>query len=700
VEVVEDLASELARRLRDDPKILHKNQAMFERCVAARVEDGLAWSEIMDVLRQFKIVRDWERKITKAAREMQGVPTIGGDPAPENPPVHDFWRDAPVSSDASAPPGWGYGDPRCAIFEIVEKYVDGAPVVKRMPASYDPIVITQRIQQKETGDILFELAWRTDRSWHSAIYERDTVFCTRKIVDCARQGLPVGTDNAMQVVKYLRAYEHHNLHCIGIGYVRSTMGWLGDEDDLGHHGFLCGNTQIGGNGQRIEFRGDGASEFSSKGTFEGWCAAMERSQRWPAVRIALCASLAAPLIGIVGAPNCAIELHGDTSGGKTSVLKQARSAWCSTKSKIPTWNTTINGIETRAQALNDLPFFVDDTAEVQESKRRDLLGAAIYMLESGHTRMRATKDLGQRPAKTWRTIVISTGEYSLADYVGTGGAAARVLSFWGAPYGAASEETGTEIAHVLGDLGKHYGHAGPMLVEWLCEHRDRWDEFAAQYQLLVSDVRKLFKSNAAMRLSETIALLELTARIVSSALGLPWLTILGDGTVCEMIEKAIGRSCAMSNKPKQAWQHMISIADARGDQWIPWGHLASERDPIGGWFGWRKARSSDPTAPADDPLVPNDPGRGDLLAWHPSQLRKILEDARFPVEPTLLSWRAQGIILSRDDRTTCSIRCAGRNNPTARVIVVRRNMTPWDDEEDRIKITESGQLVAGNYAHS
>jgi len=677
----EDFAARLAEQLATD-KTSGFRADIFEKLVLAFIDnDGTQWMRIHDVLRERGVLQQYLKRIKKRAHEVEGVISIGepkGDKA-----ILDSWRDAPVTSESVVPDGWGIDGPQFAIYRLETRTLNGQVVQNPVLVSYDPIVITRRLQQKENGAVFVELAWRVGARWHSQIYPREDVLSTRKIVECcARNGMPIASPNAHEVVQYLLAYEHKNRGSMGNGYAQTTMGWLGEEEDLAHHGFIVGDRQIGANGQRIEYTGDCANEFTSSGDpkkateeFEAWRAAVMRAAKWPALRVALYASLAAPLVGIVGAPNTIVEFVGETSGGKSVAMKFARSAWCSAKAKLPTWNTTINGLEARAQCLNDLPFFIDDTADVPESKRRDLLGAAVYMLESGHTRLRATKDMGQRPTKTWRSIVLSTGEFSLADYVGTGGAAARVLSFWGPPLGDPSEQTGTEIASIMGELGKHYGHAGPMLVQWLCDNRERWDGIESDYQRLVASVRRTIASPAVMRLAETIALLEVTSKIVEEAIGLKWeSSLMGDRFIVTAIDRAMQQASAQADKPREAWEYVMSVAASHNRRWVAWGDSPTLKDePPGGWLGWRRLNSE--AGPLEQ-NVPNDDG-ADLYAWHPSQLKRVLADGGFSVEATLKVWRQLGVLHATNDRITTSAKCAGgrKSHP---VIIVKANKTKWD----------------------
>jgi hypothetical protein len=687
----DDFSAHLASLLSSDKGAGFRPE-IFQRLVMIFTDDSLAaeWIRVKAVLKSQNVLQDYLKPLKAKAHQLKGVTQLRNTELRGDRTVKDAWgQDTPVSSEAVPPEGWVFDNLKTAIYRLEQKIVEGQSTTRKIPVSYDPVVITKSMQQTETGVIYVELAWKTESKWHNYVFERDQVFNSRKIVECAKYGAPVGSDNAAEMVQYLRSYETENRPCIAVGFAQSRMGWLGDDDELGHHGFLVGDRQIGKNGKQVDYLGEAASEFKAGGTLEGWKAAVARLHEFPSMRVAICASLCAPLLGIVSAPNPIIEFVAETSTGKSECLKVATSCWRSVKPKLPRWNSTANGIETRAKTMNDLPLIVDDTADIPESKRRDLLGQSVYMLESGHTRTRATKTLGQAPAQQWRTAVLSTGEYSLTDYVGTGGAAARVLSFWGPPLGASSEKTGTLMREVIGDLMDHYGVAGPRFVEWLCENRERWDEIAKQYRGLVSKLRSIMTTGVAMRLAETIALLELTSRLVNEALELGWSSsLIADPYVTRALERAVSEAQVTSNKAREAWEHVVSFAESRRSQWAVWGDTPGPKDePHGGWLGWKRLgdpgeapvqnEMSEPSRDPNEPRMTQIPLEGDLLAWHPSHLKRVLQDAGYIPEVVMKSWRDHGVLVSDKDRLTAVARCSG-GRKSHRVHLIKANKTKWD----------------------
>jgi putative DNA primase/helicase len=151
-----------------------------------------------------------------------------------------------------------------------------------------------------------------------------------------------------------------------------------------------------------------------KGTLEGWkdnvaakCAGNSR------LILGLGTSFAAPLLPIVDIESGGFHLVGVTSQGKTTILSVAASV--TGVKDIPHWRTTTNGLESTATAFNHLCLPLD---EINQAEAKDV-GNMAYMLANGQGKARMKKDLTNRPPKTWRLIVLSSGEESLGNYMKT-----------------------------------------------------------------------------------------------------------------------------------------------------------------------------------------------------------------------------------------------------------------------------------------
>lgn len=652
-------------------KVLSRDETLKERLAVAYIAAGADWIDLKDIFRKNKAVRDGIPIVISKSRELQNVASIGGNPR-EGAAVKEAWPDAPVADDACVPPEYGLKEPRAAIYRREQRTVDGNVAERRVTVSYDPVFITKRMQQKETGRQLLELAWRVGKRWHSEVFDRDDVFSSRDIVKTAAFGMPVGSDNAFELVQYLRAYENENRSNIVPAYATSSMGWIGDEEDPTKHGFMCGRRQLGGNGKAFELRVIGAGEsdeaarIRTHGSFEQWKEAIEPLQRFPVMKLLFYAMLTPVLQPIVDAPNAIFEVVNRTSKSKTFAVMMAQSIWRSASDMPRTWDNTLNNFESLAHLYSGIPLFIDDTKLVVKQmgqKGEEQLGKAIYKFVAGVGRGRDSKDGGQRSVARWRSVLISTGENPSSDLTHAEGAAARVLSFWTLPTGPKDSAVGAMVdGLVYGELSRHYGHAGPHVVNWLHEHRDQWDLLRGAYDERTRLVRQKFDSPAATRLARMVALLDVAAAVGHLANCFPWegIPLLEDKQISDVLDQAMMQASTASDQAEQAWRHVISYAEARSAQWISWGREPNDDDaPNGGWLGWRSEMKS-------------------RLGWLPSQLRRALSDGNFNTDTILRAWHDVGVL---DNPTAEKVDCGAHGGPDhgrRRLFVVKTEGTPWD----------------------
>ncbi len=174
--------------------------------------------------------------------------------------------------------------------------------------------------------------------------------------------------------------------------------------------------------------------------------------------------LAAPLQPLLGIESGGFHFVGDTSVGKTTVLKVAASV-VGIKD-LPQWRTTTNGLESIAYAHNHMLLPLD---EINQADARDV-GAIAYMLANGQGKTRMTKKLTNQKAKTWQLLFLSSGEQGMGQFMATagmsqkGGQEVRLpdipAAVAGSPYGAFEEihgcTTSKEFAENLNRAAHKY----------------------------------------------------------------------------------------------------------------------------------------------------------------------------------------------------------------------------------------------------
>jgi putative DNA primase/helicase len=161
-------------------------------------------------------------------------------------------------------------------------------------------------------------------------------------------------------------------------------------------------------------RDDAAGRCAERGSLSTWqqeVAALAVGNDRLALFIA--AAFHGPLLEIEGVESGGYHLAGGSSTGKSTALEAAASVWGPpTKSgAVRTWRATANGLEGVAAETSDALLPLD---ELSEANGRDV-DAALYMLPNESGKMRATRDGAARTRKTWRLLILSTGELTPAD---------------------------------------------------------------------------------------------------------------------------------------------------------------------------------------------------------------------------------------------------------------------------------------------
>lgn len=153
-------------------------------------------------------------------------------------------------------------------------------------------------------------------------------------------------------------------------------------------------------------------DFKLSGTLEDWkreigslCIGNSR------LTFAVCCALAAPLLKLVGMDGGGYHLKGESSDGKSTVMKVASSV-CGASDYWHTWRATGNAIESIANRRNDALLLMDELREVDPREA----GQIAYMLANGRGKGRARQDGEMKARKEWRLLFFSTGELSLAEH--------------------------------------------------------------------------------------------------------------------------------------------------------------------------------------------------------------------------------------------------------------------------------------------
>ncbi|TBN98613.1 DUF927 domain-containing protein [Salmonella enterica subsp. salamae serovar 13,22:z:-] len=253
----------------------------------------------------------------------------------------------------------------------------------------------------------------------------------------------------------------------------TTTGW--------HFGayIMPDGSIIGESEKPILFTGKSAAVngYSVAGTAEGWRNNVARLAGGnPSMMLGIATSLAAPLIGLVGADGFGVHLFEQSSAGKTTTQNIASSLWGEPEAQRLTWYGTALGIANEAEAHNDGLLPLDEIGQAGNARE---VSTSAYTLFNGSGKLQGAKDGGNREIKHWRTVAISTGEMDVETFLKTEGIkvkAGQLVRLLNVPMEKATQfheySTGKAHADALKEAWtENHGAAGREWVKWLAAHQ-------------------------------------------------------------------------------------------------------------------------------------------------------------------------------------------------------------------------------------
>lgn len=222
-------------------------------------------------------------------------------------------------------------------------------------------------------------------------------------------GLPfISLDHKRKLAAYLMACQpERRITCVertgwhGLAYVL-PQGTIGPDAE----------------GVILQTAGYAANDFTERGTLDEWqqgvaALAVGNSR----LCFALSLAFAAPLLSLVGMEGGGFHLMGESTDGKTTIMKAAASVYGNPDRYSQTWRATGNAIEGIASRRNDALLCLDELGELDGREA----GQVAYMLANGQGKGRSKQDGELRERKAWRLLFLSTGELSLEDHAASAG---------------------------------------------------------------------------------------------------------------------------------------------------------------------------------------------------------------------------------------------------------------------------------------
>lgn len=349
-----------------------------------------------------------------------------------------------------------------------------------------PLLPVEYLEGIEDGLQRVRLASFKGDRWQYHTTERSIISSRQAIVKLSALGIDATTETGRHLVQYLSDIEAANDGRIPRNRSIGRLGWIDGE--------FSPYIDI------IRFDGDEVyrdlfSSIGPQGSYEEWLRVMLPVRKAGGLpKLALAASFAAPILGMLGGLPFFLHMWGVTEGGKTVTLMTAASVWGDPNlgRLVRSFSSTGVGMELLASFLHNIPVCLD---ELQTAKVKDgNFDGTIYMLGEGQGKTRGNADGGMRRLNRWRTIILSNGEQPITTSRSGGGAKNRVLE---------AEVTGQKLfedpREVAETVKMNYGHAGSLYISAL-KQMGR-EEVQAAYNQAVMDIQAVSESTDKQNLS-------------------------------------------------------------------------------------------------------------------------------------------------------------------------------------------------------
>jgi len=352
--------------------------------------------------------------------------------------------------------------------------------------------------------------------------------------ELANGGLKVISGNEKKLMRFLSSFE-----CVKRMQCVDKLGWIDDPE--GKLAFVLPNTVITSKAadfpEKIIFQPETFSQSSmtirQSGTLDEWKSnVVDNCASSKYLTFCLCLAFVAPLLKFVSnVQSFGFHPYGRSSVGKTTGAQASASAWgCGAdpadapdRAFIRKWNATINGMEGICAAHNDVLACLDEigTCDAQN------FGKLVYDIFGGVGKTALNQKRELKPIRTWRIVLLSTGEVSVKQRIEERGTKAKA--------GQLLRLIDIDITEVLTDenqctmdlvkqrCAQFYGTAGPAFVQAIVTNTGSADLRRKIDQLMLSSLDKFpkLKSPEELRTTKAFALVMVAGLLAQEILNLP-----------------------------------------------------------------------------------------------------------------------------------------------------------------------------------
>ena len=471
---------------------------------------------------------------------------------------------------------------------------------------------------------------------------------TKNIESLNSVGADVTSLNKGYVLKHIR----NSLINITNSYVHTTLGFAEYQNKvIFKHYNLIGSDELS--------RYEGIYNVKPQGTFESWEMMYQNEVKGniPLEAIVLF-GLTAPTVAFIGedvhVQSQLIHIAGDSSVGKTTALQLAISLFgaptISKNSLIFNYNSTQNGLIKKLSGNMGIPMGID---EASMSSTKDWT-EFLYIITGGEDKNRMTKDCLLADQSSFRTVVLSSGEFSLISKAANNtGIRARISEYSGITWTRDSENSNNIKSACLAN----YGHLGPKFVEELMKLSK--ESLVKAHKSWCDKIRsKLYHVHIKERLAQKLALYMLTGEIANKELNLG----LDLDGILEFLIATENEKLTHSDLAIKAYEYMMEIVSKNFHHFRKKGSRPNLNRNVNNTECWGFINSEISSETNQERIIE--------IGIAEYQLRDLLEkDNKFQSIDTIVNaWLKKGWLLRGPDRI-CQRRIIGEDKTRVKCYV-------------------------------
>ena len=292
-----------------------------------------------------------------------------------------------------------------------------------------PIMPTAIYENLEDHSEMVALAQYKAGKWSTITVPRSVLANKNKIINLAGLGIEVTTTTAAAMVNYLARIINLN-----VDNGRDPEHTLERKASISHFGWAAGNEFVPYSDKIHLDIGEQERQLvgavQPKGELKTWLSIVAPHLPTLAIRLAIAASLASPIVGYLKELPFVFHLWGPTGVGKSVALKVAASVWGFPDEGgglVNSMNNTINHFMGKAAILHSIPFLGDELQTIKSRYKWENYDTLIYCLTEGISRGRMKADGSMEPQHHWRNVFLFTGEETVTQSSSGGGAENRAV---------------------------------------------------------------------------------------------------------------------------------------------------------------------------------------------------------------------------------------------------------------------------------